>query len=166
LTRKTGAGFDTIVAAIGECTGTPFQALSVKPVSGGSIHRAWHLDDGVLHYFVKTGPVAAAPMFAAEAEGLLALSATAAVATPTFVTQGEAGGEAFLVLEHLELKAWIWPGALDSARHWRNCIATARTRSAGRQTISSGRRRKPTRRIPPGRISSATAGCGRSWNLP
>ena len=104
MTRKTGAGFNTIVAAIGECTGTPFQALSVKPVSGCSIHRAWHLDDGVRHYFVKTGPVAAAPMFAAEAEGLLALSATAAVATPTFVTQGEAGGEAYLVLEHLELE--------------------------------------------------------------
>ena len=44
-------------------------------------------------------------MFAAEAEGLLALSAAAVVATPTFITQGNAGDEAFLVLEHLELKA-------------------------------------------------------------
>ena len=97
--------FDTIAAAIGERTGTPFSVSSAKPVRGGSIHRAWHLDDGVRHYFVKTGPLAAAPMFAAEAEGLLALSAAAVVATPTFITQGNAGDEAFLVLEHLELKA-------------------------------------------------------------
>jgi fructosamine-3-kinase len=105
LTPDGGAVFDTIAAAIGERTGTPFSVSSAKPVRGGSIHRAWHLDDGVRHYFVKTGPLAAAPMFAAEAEGLLALSAAAVVATPTFITQGNAGDEAFLVLEHLELKA-------------------------------------------------------------
>jgi fructosamine-3-kinase len=105
LTPERGAGFDAIAAAIGEHTGTPFKVLSAKAVSGGSIHRAWHLDDGVRHYFAKTGPVAAAPMFAAEAQGLRALSVAAVVATPTFVTQGQSAGEAFLVLEHLELKA-------------------------------------------------------------
>lgn len=77
--------------------------MSVKPVGGGSIHRAWHLDDGLRHYFAKTGGIAAAPMFAAEAQGLQALSAAAAVPTPTFITLGQAGTEAFLVLEHLDL---------------------------------------------------------------
>jgi fructosamine-3-kinase len=95
--------FDLIAAAIGERTGAPFTALSVKPVGGGSIHRAWHLADGLRHYFAKTGEIAAAPMFAAEAQGLQALSAAAAVPTPTFITLGQAGTGAFLVLEHLEL---------------------------------------------------------------
>ena len=100
---RFGAGFDSIAAAIGERTGVPFTALSVKPVSGGSIHRAWHLDDGLRHYFAKTGGIAAAPRFAAEAQGLQALSAAAVVPTPTFITLGQTGSEAFLVLEHLEL---------------------------------------------------------------
>ena len=103
MTPQFGAGFDSIAAAIGERTGVPFTALSVKPVSGGSIHRAWHLDDGFRHYFVKTGGIAAAPMFAAEAQGLQALSAAAVVPTPTFVTLGQAATEVFLVLEYLEL---------------------------------------------------------------
>jgi fructosamine-3-kinase len=103
LSPRFGTGFESIAAAIGEHTGVPFAALSVKPVSGGSIHRAWHLDDGLRHYFAKTGGIAAAPMFAAEAQGLQALSAAAVVPTPTFITLGRTGSEAFLVLEHLEL---------------------------------------------------------------
>jgi fructosamine-3-kinase len=103
LTLDFGVGFGSIAAAIGERTGVPFQALSAKPVSGGSIHRAWHLDDGLRHYFVKTGEIAAAPMFAAEARGLQALSAAAVVQTPTFITLGQTGSKAFLVLEYLEL---------------------------------------------------------------
>lgn len=98
-----------IAAAIGECTQAQFHPVSITPVSGGSIHRAWQLDDGRRRYFVKTGPPAAAPMFAAEAQGLRALSAAAVVATPTFITRGQSAGEAFLVLEHLEL------GSLDPA---------------------------------------------------
>ncbi len=102
MTPDFGAGLlDAIAAAIGERTGVPFTALSIKPVGGGSVHRAWHLDDGLRHYFVKTGAIATAPMFAAEARGLQALSA--AVPTPVFVTLGQTGAAAFLVLEHLEL---------------------------------------------------------------
>ncbi len=97
------AGFEVIASAISDCTGIPFTARSVKPVGGGSIHRAWHLSDGLRHYFVKTGGIATAPMFAAETQGLQALSAAAVVPTPTFITLGQTGSEAFLVLEHLEL---------------------------------------------------------------
>ena len=105
MTPLSGAGLDFIAAAIGEHTGAPFTALSVTPVSGGSIHRAWHLDDGLRHYFVKTGGIAAAPMFAAEAQGLQTLSAAAVVQTPTFIALGQTGSESFLVLEHIDLKA-------------------------------------------------------------
>lgn len=105
MTPEFGAGFDSIAAAIGECTGMPFAAFSAKPVRGGSIHQAWHLDDGVRHYFVKSGAIPAVSMFAAEARGLQALEAAAVVRTPTFITSGQADDQAFLVLEHLEMKA-------------------------------------------------------------
>jgi fructosamine-3-kinase len=98
-----GVGFDSISAAISERTGVPFTAVSVKPVGGGSIHRAWHLDDGLRHYFVKTGGIAAVPMYAAEVQGLQALSAAAVVQTPTFIILGQTGSKAFMVLEYLEL---------------------------------------------------------------
>ena len=105
MTPYFGAELDSIAAAIGEHTGVAFEALSVKPVGGGSIHRGWHFDDGLRHFFVKTGEIAAAPMFAAEAQGLHALSAAAVVRTPTVIALGQTGSKAFLVLEHLELKA-------------------------------------------------------------
>ena len=95
--------FDAIAAAIAEHTGNPFTPVSAQAVSGGSIHRAWHLDDGLRHYFVKSNALAAAPMFAAEAQGLQALAAAAVVPTPTFVTRGQTDSESFLVLEYLDL---------------------------------------------------------------
>lgn len=97
--------FDAIATAIGERTGTCFTPCAASPVSGGSIHRAWHLADGHRRYFVKTGGIAAAPMFAAEAQGLQALSAAAVVPTPTFVALGQTDAEAFLVLDYLALEA-------------------------------------------------------------
>ena len=105
MTRGLGAGLEAIAAAIAEHTGTPFAVGSASPVSGGSIHGAWHLQDGLRHYFVKTNDIAAAPMFAAEARGLQALSAAGAVRTPTFVTRGNRASQAFLVLEFLALSA-------------------------------------------------------------
>lgn len=88
---------------IGERTGVPFTASSVEPIGGGSIHQVWHIDDDVRHFFVKTGAAAAAPMFAAEARGLQALSATAVARTPTLIAQGQTSNGAFLVLEYLAL---------------------------------------------------------------
>ena len=102
---RSGASLDAVAAAIAEHTGIPFTSCSASPVSGGSIHRAWHLHDGLHHYFVKTNELAAAPMFAAEARGLQALSAAGAVRTPTFVTRGSTDREAFLILEYLDLAA-------------------------------------------------------------
>ena len=105
MTPESGAEFDSIAAAIAERTGTPFSPCPASPVGGGSIHRAWHIDDGSRHYFVKTNELAAAPMFAAEAQGLNALAATGVVPTPTFVTLGQTASRAFLVLEYLDLAA-------------------------------------------------------------
>ncbi|KAF0164062.1 MAG: fructosamine kinase [Rhodocyclaceae bacterium] len=105
LTPESSAEFDLIAAAIAGRTGIPFRPRAASPVGGGSIHRAWHIDDGSRHYFVKANALAAAPMFAAEAQGLQALSAAAVVPTPTFVTLGQTPTQAFLVLDYLDLSA-------------------------------------------------------------
>ena len=95
--------FEAIAAAIAGRTGSPFNLVSAMPVSGGSIHRAWHIHDGLRHYFVKANTRGTATMFAAEEEGLQALSAAGVVRTPTFVTTGHTANQAFLVLEYLDL---------------------------------------------------------------
>ena len=103
MSPDAAAEFGGIAAAIAEHSGKPFVPRSVQPLGGGSIHRAWRLSDGVRSYFVKTNEPGSAPMFAAEAQGLQALSAAAAVRTPAFVAAGENGEHAFLVLEHFDL---------------------------------------------------------------
>lgn len=103
MSPEIAAEFGVIATAIAEHTGMPFAPRSVQALGGGSIHRAWRLGDGVRSYFVKTNEPASAPMFAAEAQGLQALSATAAVRTPVFVAVGESAKQAFLVLEHIDL---------------------------------------------------------------
>lgn len=95
--------FGGIATAIAEHTESRFVPRSIQPVGGGSIHRAWHVDDGRRHYFVKTGNVACAPMFAAEAKGLRALAAVAAVRTPMVIALGHDDNQAFLALEFLDL---------------------------------------------------------------
>ena len=97
--------WDAIAAAISEATLTPFTIRSTTAVGGGSVHVAWRIGDGQRDYFVKTGGIGAAPMFAAEAAGLHALAAAAVVRTPTPVACGQTAGEAFLVLEALDLAA-------------------------------------------------------------
>lgn len=105
MTAGSGAGFDAIEAAIAEQTGVPFASRSARPVGGGSIHRAWHLDDGRRHFFVKLGAGETAPMFAAEARALQAIAHAGAVRTPNVVALGHTATQAFLVLEHLDLAA-------------------------------------------------------------
>lgn len=97
--------FGPIAAAIAARTGIPFSPRSIRSVAGGSIHRAWRVDDGERRYFVKTGDTAAAAMFAAEASGLRALAEAAVVPAPTFVAMGDVAALSFLVLEHLDLEA-------------------------------------------------------------
>lgn len=105
MTPESGAGLASVAAAIAKRSGSPFVPTSVQRIGGGSIHQAWELAGGGSRYFVKSNGLAAAAMFAAEAQGLQALSAAAAVRTPAVVASGETGDMAFLVLEHLDLAA-------------------------------------------------------------
>jgi len=89
-------------AAITRATGAPFAIGRASAASGGCIHSSWVLESGATRYFAKTNDGRFAETFAAEADGLVAL-AGAGIRVPRPVTQGEADGKAFLVLEYLAL---------------------------------------------------------------
>lgn len=75
-----------------------------RPVSGGDINAAWHLEAGKLDLFVKTASAKAVDMFDAEAEGLRELAAAEAIRVPTVYASGVAGNDAFIALEFLQFE--------------------------------------------------------------
>ena len=76
---------------------------SEAPAAGGCIHDCYRVAIGGAARFLKTNSAQHADAFAAEAEGLLALHA-AGLRAPAPLAQGVAGGRAYLLLEHLELR--------------------------------------------------------------
>lgn len=78
--------------------------LAPRPVGGGDISAAWHLDTGDIDIFLKTGPTSSADMFAAEAEGLAELASANAVRVPAVLAVGQASNDAFLALEWLSFE--------------------------------------------------------------
>jgi fructosamine-3-kinase len=95
---------DVLAQQIGAATGRPFVLARIEECAGGCINRAARVDgrDG-RRFFVKFNDAARRFMFEAEADGLRALAATGAVRVPAPVCVGDAGDQAFLVLEYLAL---------------------------------------------------------------
>lgn len=85
-------------------TGSTFHIRHRAPVSGGCIHSAWRIEDGSARYFVKTNQADKLPVFEAEAAGLAALAASHSLHVPLPVCYGAADGQAYLVLEWLDLQ--------------------------------------------------------------
>lgn len=84
-----------------EASGAARPAGTPGPVGGGCIHAAWRWGD----YFIKTNEPSEEANFRAEAASLRAIAASGAIRVPEVVAHGCAGGDACLVLEHLELHA-------------------------------------------------------------
>jgi len=94
-----------VAEAIAAASGAPFGAATLSPIGGGDIHRAFGISDGTRRYFVKANRADRLPMFDAEADALRALAATGSVRVPLPLCTGTAAGQAFLVLEHLDLRS-------------------------------------------------------------
>lgn len=97
---------EAVAAAISDATGLPFRITSQAAVGGGDINESHRLDgaDG-RRYFLKLNDARYAGMLAAEAAGLDAIAATQTIRVPQVVALGSADGQAFLVLEHLDLRS-------------------------------------------------------------
>lgn len=92
-----------IADAVTRATGDRFSATVLTPIGGGDINQAFRIGSGARRYFVKANRAACLPMFEAEADALRALAATHSVRVPQPVCMGTAAGQAFLVLEYLDL---------------------------------------------------------------
>ena len=90
--------------AIAAATGAPFFAAKVSAIGGGDINQAFSVSDGTRRYFVKANRAAHLLMLEAEDEALNALTATQSVRVPQPLCSGIAAGQAFLVLEYLQLR--------------------------------------------------------------
>lgn len=90
-----------VAAALESVTGA---LRDSQPAGGGSINASFVLTacDGQ-RYFLKLNAASRADMFAAEAAGLEELARADAVRVPQALAQGLAGGQAYLLLEGLEL---------------------------------------------------------------
>jgi protein-ribulosamine 3-kinase len=95
-----------VASAISNATHRPFEMRGAAPVGGGSINESYRLEgaDGT-RYFLKLNDSRHLAMFIAEAAGLEAIAATNTIRVPLPITHGSAGGQSYLVLEHLELSS-------------------------------------------------------------
>ena len=96
--------FQTLEQAIGKTLGEPFALRKAISVGGGCINSAYRLEGEGRAYFVKLNRAALLPMFEAEAKGLREIAATGTVRAPLPLCCGATGGQAWLVMEILELR--------------------------------------------------------------
>jgi fructosamine-3-kinase len=92
-----------VAEQIERATGAPFALRERTAQGGGCVNAVYRIGDGSRRFFLKTNRAALAEMFAAEAAALAALAAARCVRVPQPVAHGVAGGEAYLVMEYLDL---------------------------------------------------------------
>lgn len=99
----TSAPWTTIAAEISRAGGEPFTVRTQCSVGGGCINGTHVVGDGGRRWFVKLNDADRLDMFAAEADGLNEIAASRTVRAPQPLCHGIAAGQAFLVLEWLDL---------------------------------------------------------------
>jgi protein-ribulosamine 3-kinase len=92
-----------IERSITAATGRPFRIERTETAAGGCIHRSMVFEGSGTRFFAKLNDRRFDGAFAAEADGLDALS-QGGIRTPNVLARGVADDSAFLVLEHLELR--------------------------------------------------------------
>jgi protein-ribulosamine 3-kinase len=74
-----------------------------RPVAGGDINRAYHVETPECSYFIKTNTASwAGQMFEAEAKGLRALDSPCILRTPAVLGFGSTSDGSYLLLEFIE----------------------------------------------------------------
>lgn len=94
-----------IGALISASLGRPFSPGQPQSIGGGCINRAVVLGERQERAFVKLNRPELAAMFEAEAAGLTAMAATNGIRVPVPICTGVVGGEAFIAMEHIELRS-------------------------------------------------------------
>jgi fructosamine-3-kinase len=92
-----------VAAALKSEWGVAIDAATARAVAGGSINSAWQVSSDRGPVFLKTNRRAAAPMFAAEVDGLQALAAAGCVAVPSCLAHGVCASGAYLLMSRVDL---------------------------------------------------------------
>lgn len=106
---------DELQAALCSATGIDTPIMHATRVHGGSIAAAFRLQTQHGAWFLKLDASDRYPLFAAEADGLLALAACPAIRVPCLIAHGVGGSHAYLLLEHLEMRPLHAGLAADAA---------------------------------------------------
>jgi len=94
---------DAIAHAISAARGEVFNPDTRRAVGGGDINRTEVLEGGGRRYFVKLNDAARIDMFEAESAGLAEIAESKSVRVPQPICSGAHGGQAYLVLEYLDI---------------------------------------------------------------
>ena len=94
---------DAIVHAISAASGEAFRLENVTGVGGGCINTTEVLEGGGRRFFVKRNDATRFDMFEAESEGLIEIANSMSVRVPRPVCSGTHAGQAYLVLEYLDI---------------------------------------------------------------
>jgi fructosamine-3-kinase len=97
------AATDIFATLIGQAAGRPFVIEQRRVVGGGCINITEVLEGGGQKYFVKRNDASRLDMFQAEAAGLQEIADSHTLRAPRPLVHGIAAGQAFLVLEYLDL---------------------------------------------------------------
>jgi fructosamine-3-kinase len=97
--------WEAIGRHIGHTLGEPFEATRPHPVGGGCINASYVLGGDRRRVFVKLNHASRLEMFEAEAEGLMEIARSRSVTVPAPLCTGQAGDDAYLALEYLELES-------------------------------------------------------------
>jgi fructosamine-3-kinase len=94
---------DAIARAISQATGQSFRIDDRRAVGGGCINSVEILQGGQRRYFVKLNDAHRRAMFEAESDGLIEIANSNSVRVPQPICLGAHAGQAFLVLEYLDI---------------------------------------------------------------
>ena len=95
--------WDDIQADISRSTGQAVHLSAPDAVGGGCINQTYRLPSSIGDLFVKLNDASGLDMFEAEAEGLRELGQAAGLRVPQPLCWGCSGGQAYLVMEYLQL---------------------------------------------------------------
>lgn len=108
--------WNAIAVHISRAVGHPFKPDAPRSVGGGCINSAYSIRGEGYRYFVKLNNADRLAMFEAEAAGLAELAGTGAIRVPQPVCTGIAGGQSYVVMEHVELGGRRAGGATEAGR--------------------------------------------------
>ncbi|MGY6277637.1 fructosamine kinase family protein [Methylomonas sp. MgM2] len=94
---------NSLIQRLRQISGLKLENPRLNVIGGGDINAAYRLKCDDADWFVKTNRVSLAHMFAAEAAGLDELAGLGQVRIPKVIDHGLCGGQAYLVLEYIEL---------------------------------------------------------------